>query len=62
MGGGGLQLPTQAPKTLFQAKKWLLLAIFWQKMGFLGDGGSETLDNLHQNLAKHIVLSPAPSK
>ena len=31
---GALHLPTQAPKTLFEAKKWLFLAIFGQKMGF----------------------------
>ena len=36
---------------------------FWAKNGVtFGDGGSETLDNLHQNLAKHGFLSPAPSE
>ena len=33
-GYGALQLTTQAPKTLFQAKKWHFLAIFGQKMRF----------------------------
>ena len=62
IGWGALHLPTRAPKTLFWAKKWLFLAIFGQKMQFFGDDGSKTLDNLLQNLAKHILLSPAPSK
>ena len=34
IGWGSLQLPTQAPKTLIEPKKWLFLAIFGQKMGF----------------------------
>ena len=34
IGYGALQLTTQAPKTLFQAKKWHFLAIFGQKMRF----------------------------
>ena len=34
IGWEALQLPTQAPKTLFEAKRWLFLAIFGQKMGF----------------------------
>ena len=32
------------------------LAILGQKMGFFGDGGSKTIDNLLQNLAKHFFL------
>ena len=34
IGYGALQLTTQAPKTLFQAKKWHFLAIFGQKIRF----------------------------
>ena len=29
---------------------------------FFGDGGSETLDNLLPKIAKHVFLTPAPSK
>ena len=38
------------------------LAFFWRKMRLFGYGGSETLDNLLQDVAKHVLLSPAPSK
>ena len=38
------------------------LAIFGQNMRFFGYGGSKILDNLLQNVAKHVLLSPAPSK
>ena len=62
IGLGALQLTTQAPETLIQAKKCLFLAIFWQKMRLFGDGVSKRLDNLLQKLAKHVFLSPAPSK
>ena len=55
-------MPTQAPKTLFYAKKMAFFGHFWAKKGFFGDGGSETLDNLDQNLAKHFCMSPTPSK
>ena len=37
-----------------------LLPFLGKKCGFFGDGGSEKLDNLIQNLAKHFYLSPAP--
>ena len=59
IGWGALQLPTQAPKTLFWAKNGIFLAIFGQKMRFFGDSCSKTIDNLLQNLAKHLLLSPA---
>ena len=35
---------------------------FWQKKRFFGDAGSGTLDHLLQKTAKHVSLSPAPSK
>ena len=54
IGWGALQLPTEAPKTLFQAKKCLFLAIFGQKMRFFGYGGPEALDYLLQNVAKRF--------
>ena len=57
---GALPVTTQAPETLFQAKNWLFLAIFGQKMRFFGDGGAEPLDYLLPNLAKRFSLSPAP--
>ena len=47
---GALPVTTQAPKTLFWAKKWLFLAIFGQKCVFCGNGGPETLDYLLQTL------------
>ena len=47
---GALPVTTQAPKTLFWAKKWLFLAIFGQKMRFFCDGGPETLDYLLETL------------
>ena len=56
IGWGALQLPTDAPKTPLLAKKRLFWAIFGQKMRFFGDGGSEKLDDLLQNLTKHVFL------
>ena len=32
------------------------------KVASAGDGGSKTLNNLLQKLARHVSLSPAPSK
>ena len=62
IGWGGLQLTTQAPKTLFWAKTWRFLAIFGQKCGFFGDGGSKTIDNVLQNLAKHVFFESGTLK
>ena len=55
IGWGALQLPTQAPKTLFRAKNGIFFAILGQKMQFFRDGGSKTINDLLQNLAKHFV-------
>ena len=54
IGLGALQLPTQATKTLFWAKKWHFLAILGQKMRFFADGGSKKIDNLLQNLGEYF--------
>ena len=35
---------------------------FGKNVVFFGDGGSETLNNLLQKLAKHVFLSPPHSK
>ena len=51
---GALQLPAQAPKTLFWEKMAFFLAILDQKMRSFGDGGSKTIDNLLQNLAREL--------
>ena len=56
IGWGALQLPTQAPKTLFWEKKAFFLAILGQKMLFFGDGGSKIIDDLLQYLAKHFLF------
>ena len=62
IGWGALHLPTQAPKSLFWAKNGIFWQFLGQKMRFLGDGGSKTIDNLLQNLAKHFFSSREPSK
>ena len=46
-------------KCCFRPKNWHFLG---KKCGFVGEGGSETLDHLLQNPAKHASLSPASSK
>ena len=56
IGWRALQLTTQAPNTLSWAKKWLFLANFGPKMRFFGDGGSEKLDYLLQNLTNHFLF------
>ena len=62
IGYGALPVTTQAPRTLFEAKKWLFLAIFGQKMRFFGDGGPETLDCLLQNLGKTLFFESSTLK
>ena len=51
------------PKNAVLGYKMAFFGHFWAKNAvFLGDGGSERLNNLLQNLAKHAFLTPAPSK
>ena len=62
IGYVALQVTTPAPKTLFWATKWNFPPFLGKKCGFFDDGGSKTLNNLLPNLAKHVFVTPAPSK
>ena len=51
------------PKNAVLGYKVAFFGHFWAKNAvFFGDGGSEILNNLLQNLAKHAFVTPAPSK
>ena len=58
----GSRTDHSGPKNTVLGQKWAFLAIFGQKMRFIGDGGSKTIDKLLHNLAENVFVSPAVSK